>query len=365
MSSPIGSHMGRPTKALIDLSAFRANLANVQASVSPSKALAVVKADAYGHGMIPLAEVASDLACDVAVVSADQAQILVEQGIDTRIWILEGPFEAQCLRLASSKFVWVIHAEYQLDLLAHHSSDHRHTVWLKLDTGMHRLGFDQDEFREVYERACDMPGIKVEGVLSHFACADLDAHPSVLAQSQAFDRQTENLSGIERSLSNSWGVMHYPDFDHDWVRPGIYLYGVENTSRSRLPAPTPVMTLASKVIALRTVESGETVGYGATWIAQRRSIIATVAIGYGDGYPRHAPNGTPVIVSGQRASLAGRVSMDMITVDVTDLDDVQIGASVELWGKHLPVSEIAEACSTISYELLTCVTQRVPRHFIG
>jgi alanine racemase len=241
------------------------------------------------------------------------------------------------------------------------------TVWLKADSGMHRLGFVGAELRQAYERLQRLDHVRDEIVLAtHFACADELERDVTQRQMNAFTAMTAGIDA-PYSLANSAAVLGWPATHSDYTRPGIMLYGSSPFAQPHPEADQlqAVMSLTSTVIGLRTVERGESVGYGGSWTAERRSVIATIAMGYGDGYPRTTPNGTPVMVNGQRCPLAGRVSMDMITVDVTDLDTVQAGDRAELWGKNLSLNEVATFAGTIGYELVTRMPLRTPRVYIN
>jgi alanine racemase len=356
--------MARPNQARINLEALRHNLGLARGLAPRSKAMAVVKANAYGHGVLAVAQALDPLVDALAVACIEEAQALRDAGITAPILLLEGVFEAAELPTAAQRDFWVtIDNERQLRWLESTCVDHPLHCWLKLDTGMHRLGVPPDQAGEFYRRLKACPNADDEIVLAtHFACADEPDNDLTRSQLEVFDTACRDLPG-ERSAANSAGVLAWPASHYDWVRPGYMLYGNSPLASDHPNARDlqPVMTLASAVISLRDVAAGETVGYGASWTAARPSRIATVCIGYGDGYPRLAPNGTPVLVNGRRAVIAGRVSMDMITVDVTDLPGVSIGDEVILWGDDLPVGEIARHAGTIGYELTTRMPARTPR----
>ncbi len=280
------------------------------------------------------------------------------------ILLLEGLFEAAELALAAERDFWVtIDNERQLEWVEQASLARPIRCLLKLDTGMHRLGVMPEQAGIFYRRLRASANARDDIVLStHFASADDMGSDQTRAQLALFEEACRDLPG-ERSAANSAGVLAWPASHLDWVRPGYMLYGNSPMVEEHATAGAlqPVMTLSSAVISLRNVRTGESVGYGATWVASRPSRIATICVGYGDGYPRLAPNGTPVLVNGRRAPLAGRVSMDMITVDVTDLPDVRIGDEVILWGDGLPLGEVARHAGTIGYELSTRMPARTPR----
>ncbi len=355
--------LGRPLRALIDCSAYQHNLQLIADRCAPAQVLAVIKADAYGHGMIEMARAAGE-SRPLAVATPEEAMRLLENGIRNEIWVLEGPFSSHCLALSErhENIVWVVHQLSQLKMMAG-NKDSSHQVWLKLDSGMHRLGFQPYLFESALAFIQEAANISLTGCATHLASSELVDSSSVISQIQMFDDviKTNDLLDLPQSISNSGAIINYPESYRSVVRPGIASYGAMQTP---LLSFKPVMTLRSAVMALREVPLGESVGYGGTWTAERPSLIATIAGGYGDGYPRHAKNGTPVLVNGQRAGLAGRVSMDMLTVDVTDLANVSLGDPVELWGDKLPIEEVAQCADTISYELLTSVTSRVPRFYV-
>jgi len=364
MSMP-SEFSGRPVKAVIDRSAFQHNIQTVKKIASASEMLVVIKADAYGHGLLEMAQLVDD-ATSLAVATAEEAQQLSISGISNIIWVLEGPFSEKCLALsAQHSIVWVIHSFWQLDLIKKQQAPGEFNVCLKLDTGMHRLGFSLDDMESVLAEVGKLSNLNLQACMTHFAGSDWPDSDSVTRQIHLFDEVLKNhsLKDIPQSLSNSGAILFYPEAHRDWVRPGIMLYGGMPNENLRAESfdLRPVMTFESAVMSLRHVSEGESVGYGAIWTAERDSVIAMVAGGYGDGYPRHAPNGTPLVVAGQVASLVGRVSMDMLAIDVTDLEKIRIGDPVEFWGKYISVDQIAALSSTISYELLTGVTSRVPR----
>jgi alanine racemase len=354
--------MARPNQARLDLGALRHNV-NVARELAPhAKVMAVVKANAYGHSAVIIAGALQSMVDALAVACIEEAMELRYAGITAPILLLEGVFEAAELATAAQLDLWLtIGNERQLRWLEEATLPLPLSCWLKVDTGMHRLGVAPETVPQFYQRL-SATGNAVDAVVTytHLASAD-DVHSlQTPRQLAVFDALP---CGALRSAANSAGLLAWPQAHYDWVRPGYMLYGNSPMLQDHPQARSlkPVMTLASTVISLRDVAAGEAVGYGGTWVAQRPSRIATVTIGYGDGYPRHAANGTPVLVNGQRAPLAGRVSMDMITVDVTDLGEVQLGAEVVLWGAGLPLAEVARYADTIGYELTTRMPARTPR----
>ncbi|MEP4146510.1 MAG: alanine racemase [Halioglobus sp.] len=356
--------MARANQARIDLAALRHNLQHARQLAPHSKAMCVVKANGYGHGALNVARALAPLTDALAVACIEEAIELRDGGIDVPILLLEGVFQPQELLTASQHNFWVMVDNRQhLQWLEQARLPAPVTCWLKIDTGMHRLGVAPAEANEFHQRLSYCENRTGELVTcTHFASADELDKPQTSEQLALFESATDNLPG-PRSAANSPGLLGWPASHYDWIRPGYMLYGNSPflAAHPNTTALRPVMTLVSAVISVRDIATGESVGYAANWTAQRPSRIATVCIGYGDGYPRLAANGTPVLINGQRAPLAGRVSMDMITVDVTELGDVNIGDEVVLWGEGLPVVEVASHCSTIGYELTTRMPARTPR----
>ena len=357
----------RPLVATVDLTAIRHNYALAKRCAPGRRAFAVVKADAYGHGAASVVAALRAEADGFAVCSVEEARVVREQAPEARVLLLEGCFDLEDCRAAMELGLDIsVQGAEQAQRLLDCATTRPLNVWLKLDSGMHRLGFDTAELRSWAERLRAAPQVAELNLMSHFACADEHMH-------QLTERQLESYQGLQdlvfdqRSFANSAAVLTLAPAHMDWLRPGIMLYGASpfaERSAAELGLQ-PAMTLKAEVIAMHEVPVGESVGYGATWVAQRPSRIGTVSCGYADGYPRHASSGTSVMVRGQRVPLAGRVSMDMLAIDLTDIPDAAIGDAVELWGAQMPVDELAHACGTIGYELLTKVTQRVPRRYIG
>jgi alanine racemase len=356
--------MARPNQARLDLAALRHNCGIARKLAPRSRIMAVVKANGYGHGAVTVARALEPGVDALAVACIEEAVTLRDAGLKAPIMLLQGVFEARELDTAAAMNLWLtIDNEQQLRWLEQASLPSPLQCWLKVDTGMHRLGATATQLGDFHQRLGACANALDEVVLcTHFACADELASDYTRRQIQRFEQLCQGLPG-PRSAANSAGLLGWPAAHYDWVRPGYMLYGNSpfpsahpNTDELR-----PVMCLTSAVISVREVQPGDAVGYGACWVAQRPSRIATVTVGYGDGYPRLAANGTPVLINGQRAPLAGRVSMDMITVDVTDLADVGIGDEVVLWGPGLPVAEVAQHADTIGYELSTRMPARTPR----
>jgi alanine racemase len=358
----------RPNQALVDLAALRHNLALARALAPRSQVMAVVKANAYGHGAVPVAQALEPLVDALAVACIEEALQLRDAGIQGPILLLQGAFSADEIALAGDQQLWLtVDNERHLEWLEQASPASPVRTWLKIDTGMHRLGMAPDLVDSTLRRLQRCANV-ADGIVlcTHFASADNLASGQTREQLATFTNACGNIEA-PRSAANSAGLLGWPDSHLDWVRPGYMLYGNSPFERSHpnCAGLKPVMTLESAIISLRDVAAGEAVGYGASWVAQRPSRIATVTVGYGDGYPRKAANGTPVLIRGQRAPLAGRVSMDMITVDVTDLPQASLGDRVILWGPELPATEIARHADTIGYELTTRMPLRTPRAYLN
>jgi alanine racemase len=348
-------------RAIVDTTALRHNLGRVRELAPRSKVLAVIKANAYGHGIVPTA-VALAGADGFAVARIEEGIALRAAGLRHRVLLLEGVFGSEQLRQAADyDFEIMVHDPEQLALLEAHRADRPFRAWLKIDTGMNRLGFKPGQVQTALSRlgACDAVA-KPLTLATHLACADESDGARTREQLALFGSLVAGTPG-EHSIANSAGLIGCPQARVDWVRPGLMLYGV-----SPLPQQSaeslglrPAMTLTSQVIAVKDVCAGERVGYGGSWSASRPTRLAIVAAGYGDGYPRNTASGTAVMVGGRRAELVGRVSMDMIAVDVTGLPPVAVGDPVALWGPGVPVEDVARAAGTIPYELVCGVSQRV------
>lgn len=355
----------RPAHALIDLSALRHNY-RLAKSLTRCRALAVVKANAYGHGALQCAAALNDEADGFAVSSIDEALELREAGHQQPIVLLEGWFEAAELELICRHHLWpVVHHHGQLvDLREANLSRPLH-IWLKLDSGMHRTGFSVAEYPQVWRELQGSGKVASLTKITHLARADEPETGRTEQQLEAFLQATTGLEG-PTSLSNSAGVLAWPGAYGDWVRPGIMLYGSSpfGFAQEQAALLRPVMQLDSRVIAVHQIAAGEPIGYGSRFVTSRPSRIGVVAMGYADGYPRHAPDGTPVLVDGQRTCISGRVSMDMLTVDLTDLPNSGLGSYVRLWGDGLDAGEVASRAGTISYQLF-CNLNRVPRRYLN
>lgn len=352
--------MPRPTHARIDLEALRHNYALAR-RMHGGRALAVLKANAYGHGATQCARALSGVADGYAVAFLEEALALREAGIREPILLLEGVFHAADLALAKAHSLWiVVHQHSQLRMIE--DCGHQNlNVWLKIDTGMGRVGFALADVPTVHRRLRDIGRVSDITLMTHFARADEPKQNATARQIALFDAATSGLPG-DHSLCNSAGLLGWGDARRDWARPGIMLYGA-NPMPDAAAGLRPVMTLCSEIFAERTLQPGNALGYGGTYVAQQSTRVGLVAIGYADGYPRTAAPGTPVSVDGHPARLVGRVSMDMLTVDITDVPAVGVGSQVELWGTQVDVNTVARAAGTIAYELL-CNVKRVPLRYI-
>ncbi|MGE8295248.1 MAG: alanine racemase [Pseudomonas sp.] len=355
----------RPARALIDLQALRHNY-QLARELSGARALAVVKADAYGHGAVRCAQALEDQADGFAVACIEEALALREAGIRAPILLLEGFFEADELALIDQHDLWcVVHSQWQIEAVEQAQLSKPLTVWLKLDSGMHRVGLHPSDYQQAYRRLLASGKVSKIVLMSHFARADELECERTAEQLAIFQQAGAGLSA-EVSLRNSPALLGWPQVPSDWVRPGIMLYGATPFEQAQELAARlrPVMTLESKVISVRELPAGEPVGYGARFVADRPTRVGVVAMGYADGYPRHAPTGTPVMVDGQPTRLIGRVSMDMLTVDLTDLPQARLGSRVELWGKQVLASDLAMAAGSIPYQIF-CNLRRVPLVYLG
>ena len=350
--------MARPLVAQINLSALRRNLARAREKAPRAQVLAVVKANAYGHGLMRVLPALED-ADGLALVELDAAIQLREAHYTRRVLLLEGFFEARELpEIADRRLAVVVHDEAQVAMLERAVLSRPLEVFVKVNTGMNRLGLAPSSVASTCERLSASPAVAALRLMMHFARSDED--DGIAQQLAVFERACGKLP-YPRSLSNSAGVFRHAEVGGDIVRPGIMLYGATPFAydSAAMLGLQPVMTLRSQIIATQMLAPNDTVGYGAMYTASRAHRIGVVAGGYADGYPRHAPNGTPVLVCGRKARLAGRVSMDMMTVDLTDVPEARIGSPVVLWGEGLPVDDVATAASTVGYELLCGLTPRV------
>ncbi len=346
----------------IDLGALRSNLEVLRRLAPKSRVMAVIKGNAYGHGLVTVAR-ALKSADALAVARLGEALNLRDAGIKSSVLLLEGVLDHEQLAAAAAADLQiVVHSPEQLELLKGAPAGVRFKIWLKLDSGMNRLGFKSNAFRAAHAALSALPCVQLPcNLCTHLSCADSPELPTTAEQLMVFGMATHSLAG-ERSLVNSAGLLSFPDSHADWVRPGLALYGISpfKGATGADHGLRPVMTLSSRVIAVKGLAEGEQVGYGGGWTATRATRLAIASVGYGDGYPRSAASGTPILVNGERAGLAGRVSMDMLAIDVTDTQrPVKVGDPVVLWGDGLPVEDIAVSAETIPYTLVCGISQRV------
>ncbi len=341
--------------------ALKSNLQRLRELAPNSRVMAVVKANGYGHGLLNVANCLST-ADGFGLARLEEALELRAGGVSAKLLLLEGFFRQSDLALLVQHDIeTVVHHESQIEMLESVQLAKPVTVWMKVDSGMHRLGFNLEQFNDTYQRLMACPQVaKPIHLMTHFACADEPNNPATAKQTQRFNAMTQGLPG-ERTLANSAAALYWQETQADWIRPGIALYGVSpvagdfGSNHGLIPA----MELMSRLIAVRDHKAGDPVGYGSYWHAKEDTKLGVVAIGYGDGYPRNAPEGTPVWVNGRLVPIVGRVSMDMLTVDLgIDATDA-VGDDVMLWGKALPVEDVAEHIGTIAYELVTKLTPRV------
>ena len=359
--------MPRPILATIHTQALRHNLERMRRAAPDARVWAVVKANAYGHG-VERAFAGLRGADGFALLDLEEAQRVRQLGWRGPILLLEGVFEQRDLELCSRLGLWhTVHCEAQIDMLAIHKTNEPHRVFLKVNSGMNRLGFQPEQVRSAWTRLNALPQVDEISLVTHFS--DADGAKGIAAQMAVFHACTDDLPG-ERSVSNSAATLRHADANQlsDWVRPGIAVYG----SAPDFPGHTaadwdlqPAMTLAAKIIAVRALSAGDTVGYGSSFVADKPMRIGIVACGYADGYPRICPTGTPVLVDGVRSRTIGRVSMDMLAVDLEPVPQAISGSEVTLWGRAangalLPIDEVAQQAQTVGYELMCALAPRVP-----
>lgn len=354
--------MGQGPRVLIDVDALRHNLRRAKQAAPASRLLAVVKANGYGHDMLWVAQ-ALDEADGFGVARTSEGIRLRQAGIRQPITVLGGFLDQHELQASSQhRLEVVIHSPFQLQLLEQTQLDTPVTCWIKIDTGMHRLGLEPEQVQPVAQRLNSLAQVTGEiRYMSHLACADDPANPATLQQQQLFNQTVP--ANATTSLANSAGILAWPATHAHWNRPGIMLYGASpllnhNSADDDL---LPVMTLQASLISINSVKQGQAIGYGASWICPTDMRVGIAAIGYGDGYPRHAPPGTPILINGKIAPLIGRVSMDMIQLDLSQHPQAVIGDTLVLWGKGLPAETIAAKVGTITYELFCGITSRVQR----
>ncbi len=370
-------HMPRPLEALIHLDALQHNLERARECAPDARIWAVVKARAYGHGVRRVYE-GLRAADGFALLDIAEAQKLRELDWRGPILLIEGVFEARDLEWCSRLGLWhVVHCDQQIDWLAAHKTEWPHRVFLKMNSGMNRLGFTPQAFRSAWARLSALPQVDEVSMMMHFS--DADGPRGIAEQMAVFQTTTADLSG-ERSLCNSAATLRHaqdPAVRGDWIRPGVMLYGASpdypehDATHWRLQ---PAMTLRSRLIGVQHLKAGDTVGYGSRFTAPREMRVGVVACGYADGYPRHATDGTPLLVDGVRVPLVGRVSMDMLSVDLSAVPHADIGSEVTLWGRgptqagHTPllsIDEVAHHSGTLGYELMCALAPRVPVQVLG
>lgn len=347
--------------ATIDLQALKYNFSRVKEIVPQSFVLAMIKSNGYGHGLVRVAKTLT-LANAFGVACIDEALILRENGITTPIVVVRGFCdETELNEFIQHNLVAVIHHSHQVNLLEKNKTSSPLQVWLKVDTGMHRLGFSLEKAASAYNRLSACLSVqKPIGLMTHLADADNKDRSFTERQINQFMKIAKNRD-VKKSVVNSAGLLAYPTAFFDWIRPGIMLYGVSPFSwkTGMKQNLKPVMTLSAKIIAIKNCRPGDVIGYGGAWRSSENTLIGIVSIGYGDGYPRHAPSGTPTLLHGKICPLIGRVSMNMMTINLRHELDAKIGDKVILWGNGLPVERIAEQAGTIGYELLCRISQRV------
>jgi len=347
-------------RALINLEALRYNLRRVGEYAPRSRIIPVIKANAYGHGMHEVA-CALNKTDTFAVATLDEAMLLRQAGNTKKIVVLQGVNDKNELLQASQENIsLVLHHEHQVALMESVDLQKAMDIWIKVDTGMHRLGFEPKVTRSIYQRCRQSRNELVIRMMSHFANADDTSDELTARQLQSF---LEACHGIdtEKSIANSAGICGHEAAHLDWVRPGIMLYGVNPFSKGTASELSlqPVMTLSSTLLSVQQRQRGDTIGYGGSWVCPDDMLVGVVSIGYGDGYPRHARSGTPVLINGTKVPLVGRVSMDMICVDLSHCPVATVGDEAILWGEGLPIEEVARYADTIAYELLCKLTNRV------
>ncbi|MEO8166252.1 MAG: alanine racemase [Betaproteobacteria bacterium] len=351
--------MARPIQASFDLAALKNNLAVARRFAGDAAIMAVIKANAYGHGLLRAARALADTD-GFALLELDDAVRLRDAGFRQRILLLEGCFRPEELtEIAHHGFTVMVHVREQLDMLKSLPAANKIDMFLKFNTGMNRLGFACAEASSVIEAASSLPCAGEVTLATHFS--DAEGVEGIDAQMHEFDTRVTR-PGYRCSLANSAALLRFPQARGQWVRPGVMLYGacpLEDVSAQELGLK-PVMTLTSEIIAIQQLKPGDTVGYGRLFAADRAMRIGVIACGYADGYPRHAPNGVSVLIEPLRVPMVGRVSMDMLCVDLTHAPHARIGTPVVLWGRGLPVEEVAAAAGTVSYELMCALARRVP-----
>ncbi|QIM66134.1 alanine racemase [Mannheimia granulomatis] len=368
----------KPATATIDSQALRHNIQLIKSFAPKQKLLAMIKANAYGQGLLPAAATLTDLVDGFGVARLREALEIQETGYTGKIVLVEGFFDREeLLKTLSRKFDTVIHNIEQLELLEQVAQEWEEeqkkgfwtrkakiyfpiNIWLKIDTGMHRLGIHPEQVDMFVERLKQCALVNSISFVSHFSRADELDCGYTEKQIAVFEQATEKYKDHDRSISASSGILYWKQAHYDWVRPGIIMHGISpHYSPITDLGFKPVMTLSSSLIAVRTHKAGEPVGYGGAWVSQKETKLGVIAMGYGDGYPRNAPEGTPVLVNGRIVPIVGRVSMDMMTVDLGADSQDKVGDKVIFWGENLLIEDVAKHIGVISYELITKLTPRV------
>ena len=368
----------KPAIATINSAALRHNIQLIKSFAPNQKLLAMIKANAYGQGLLPAAHILADQVDGFGVARLREALEIQETGYTGKILLVEGFFDREeLLKTLSRRFDSVIHCYEQLELLEQVAKEWEEeqqkgfwkrktkiyfpiNVWLKIDTGMHRLGVHPEQVDEFYQRLKKCPLVESISFVSHFSRADELDCGYTEKQISTFEQATQAYPEHARSISASSGILYWKQAHYEWVRPGIIMHGISPYYEPITHLGfQPVMTLSSSLIAVRTHKAGEPVGYGGTWVSSQDTKLGVIAMGYGDGYPRNAPEGTPVLINGRKVPIVGRVSMDMLTVDLGADSQDKVGDEAIFWGKDLLIEEIAEHIGVISYELITKLTPRV------
>ncbi len=357
----------RPAHAIIDLAAIRHNYGVAKSTAPEARAIAIIKANGYGHGAVEVGKTLAPIADGFGVACIEEALELRESGITNPMLLLEGIFDPDELPLVDKyRFSIAVSTQQQLNWLLESKITQPIDVFLKIDSGMHRLGIAPEDALEAYTKLKTSSKVKNTVIMTHFARADEPAQPATNDQIERFNKAIECIKA-PCSLANSAGTLVHPSAHGQFVRPGIMLYGAtplghEHETDALLK---PAMSLRSAIFSIRDLPAGEPIGYAGRFVTDKPTRVGVVAMGYADGYPRHAVDGTPVSIDGHRSRIIGKVSMDMLTVDLTELPHIKEGAPVELWGNEVKANEVADHCDTISYTLFTGVTRRVPLRYIN
>ena len=357
----------RPAHAIIDLAAIRHNYRVAKTHAPKARAIAIIKANGYGHGAVEVGKTLSPIADGFGVACIEEALELRESGITNPMLLLEGIFDPEELPLVDKyRFSIAVATQRQLQWILESRLQQPIDVFLKIDSGMHRLGIEPEAAAEAFAKLRACPKVKNVVLMTHFASAD---EPELPTTNRQFERFQKAIEGIDApsTLSNSAGTLVHSSTHQQFVRPGIMLYGATPLGHTHRTDQLlkPAMSLRSAIFSIRDLGAGEAIGYAGRFVTDRPTRVGVVAMGYADGYPRHAVDGTPVSIDGHRSRIIGKVSMDMLTVDLTDLPHIKEGAPVELWGNDVKANEVADHCDTISYTLFTGVTRRVPLRYIN